>query len=59
MKLFLIYIDTLGYGESARKEAKKAGERPVKDIRESYVNSIEGRLKELKKIEEDWDYILL
>ncbi|MFZ3060612.1 MAG: hypothetical protein WA102_12865 [Candidatus Methanoperedens sp.] len=50
MKHFLIYIDSLGYEKKAKEEAKNTG-RPVEDIRESYIGSIEGRLKELKKRE--------
>jgi Mg/Co/Ni transporter MgtE len=49
-KYFLVYIDILGFEERAEKEAKKTG-RPAKDIRKSYVDSIEGRLKELNKDE--------
>ena len=48
MKHFLIYIDILGFGKRAKEEAEKTG-RPEKDIRNSYIASIEGRLKELKK----------
>ncbi|MDO9097104.1 MAG: hypothetical protein Q7U60_03150, partial [Candidatus Methanoperedens sp.] len=50
MKHFLIYIDSLGYEKKAKEEAKNTG-RPVEDIRESYIDSIERRLKELKKRE--------
>ncbi len=50
MKYFLIYIDILGFGKRAKEEAEKTG-RPEKDIRNSYIASIEGRLKELKKSE--------
>lgn len=49
MKNFLVYIDLLGYEKRAEEEAKNTG-RPVEDIRESYVGSIERRLKDLTKI---------
>lgn len=50
MKHFLIYIDSLGYEKRAEGEAKTTG-RPVEDIRESYINSIEKRLKYIEKKE--------
>lgn len=50
MKHFLIYIDSLGYEKRAEEEAKTTG-RPVEDIRESYIDSIERRLKNLDKKE--------
>ncbi|VVB89834.1 Uncharacterised protein [uncultured archaeon] len=50
MKHFLVYIDSLGYEKRAEEDAKNT-DRPVEDIRESYIDSIEKRLKELKKRE--------
>ena len=48
MRQFLIYIDSLGYEKRAQEDAQKTC-RPVEDIRRSYIDSIEGRLKELNE----------
>jgi len=48
MKYFLVYLDILGYGEKAKREAERAG-RPVEDIRDSYIASLESRLTELER----------
>lgn len=47
MKQILIYLDILGYEDKAKKESESVG-RPVEDIRRSYIDSIVGRLEELK-----------
>jgi len=44
----VLYVDILGYQKKAREEAEKTG-RPVEDIRNSYIVSIEERLNDLKK----------
>ena len=44
----VLYLDILGYEKRADEDANKTG-RPVEDIRNSYISSIEDRLNQLQE----------